>query len=280
MPETASHLLLSLQERLSFTHIIAPSSAWGKTLLPRAAAMLDVQPVSDAAQVIDADTFVRPIHAGNAFATVRYTSPGLRMITVRGGRGTAPATIHAVPASELASAVKLGATHGGHGGTERGSVGGAAGGEGGSGGGGCSRWVGADVRQSLRPELAAARAVVCGGRAFKSAENFLMIDELADALGGAVGASRAAVDAGYCANDLQVGQTGKVVAPVLYVGIGISGAIQHLAGMKDAKTIVAINTDPTAPLSEMADYALSEDLFTAVPLLILAIKEQRLTLAG
>ncbi|MEW5307697.1 MAG: hypothetical protein WDW36_010075 [Sanguina aurantia] len=275
MPETASHLLLSLQERLSFTHIIAPSSAWGKTLLPRAAAMLDVQPVSDAAQVIDADTFVRPIHAGNAFATVRYTSPGLRMIT---GQLQRPYTPSQPPSSPVLSswALPMAATEG----RSEGAWGGAAGGEGGSGGGGCSRWVGADVRQSLRPELAAARAVVCGGRAFKSAENFLMIDELADALGGAVGASRAAVDAGYCANDLQVGQTGKVVAPVLYVGIGISGAIQHLAGMKDAKTIVAINTDPTAPLSEMADYALSEDLFTAVPLLILAIKEQRLTLAG
>ena len=236
LAENVAKLVVSLAG--DYSHIVAPATTTGKNFLPRVAALLDVNMLTDVTAVIDAETFERPIYAGNAIATVKDTE-SKKVITVR------------------TTAFDAAAAEGGAASIEQVSAGEDA---------GKSKFVGEELAKSDRPELTAAEIVVSGGRALASGENFTKyIEPLADKLGAAMGASRAAVDAGYVPNDLQVGQTGKIVAPNLYIAAGISGAIQHLAGMKDSKVIVAINNDPEAPISQVADYFLEGDIFTVLP---------------
>ena len=235
LAENVANLVSKIAD--NYSHILATATTSAKNIMPRVAALRDVQQISEISEVIDTETFVRPIYAGNAMATVK-SSDSLKVITVRGTSFEAAEDNGGSAAIEQVEA---------------------------SGDSGLSSYIGSELSASERPDLTSARIVISGGRGMQSGENFPIIEAVADKLGAAVGASRAAVDAGYVPNDYQVGQTGKVVAPDLYIAVGISGAIQHLAGMKDSKVIVAINKDEEAPIFQVADFGLVADLFKAVP---------------
>lgn len=234
LAEDTAALIVTIAD--SFDHIVAPATASGKNILPRVAALLDVMIISDVSKIISPDTFERPIYAGNAIQTVK-SSDTKKVVTIRTSGFNAAGNNNSavVDSLDFTDSTNL------------------------------SEWIEDKVQASDRPELTSAKIIVSGGRGVGSEENFAIIEKLADRLGAAVGASRAAVDSGYAPNDWQVGQTGKVVAPELYIAVGISGAIQHLAGMKDSKVIVAINSDEEAPIFQIADYGLVADLFDAVP---------------
>ncbi|WP_215763015.1 FAD-binding protein [Acetobacter sp. P1H12_c] len=241
LAEPLAALIVSLAG--GYDQIIAAAGAVGKNVLPRAAALLDVQPIPEVVRIVDAETFVRPIYAGNALATVR-SSDAKKVLTVRGSAfDAAPAECGSAPVEAVAPAANPNV----------------------------SEFVAVHLSESERPELESARVVVSGGRGLQSEEKFHILEPLADKLGAAIGASRAAVDSGFVPNEFQVGQTGKIVAPELYLAFGISGAIQHLAGMKDSRVIVAVNKDPEAPIFQVADYGIEGDLFEVVPALTAAL---------
>ncbi|MEO7725785.1 MAG: FAD-binding protein [Burkholderiales bacterium] len=241
LAENLAALVVSIAK--NYTHVLAPATGFGKNFMPRAAALLDVAQISDISAIVSPDTFVRPTYAGNVMTTVQSKDP-IKVITVRiTGFDAAGAAASAAPLENIAAVADSG----------------------------LSQFKGHELTKSTRPELTAARIIVSGGRGMGSGENFKLLEALADKLGAAVGASRAAVDSGFVPNDYQVGQTGKIVAPELYVAVGISGAIQHLAGMKDSKVIIAINKDAEAPIFQVANYWLVEDLFKAVPELTAAL---------
>lgn len=238
LPEAITPLVVEIQKKNNYTHILADAGAFGKNVIPRIAAKLDVAPISEITGIKAEDTFVRTIYAGNALQTVK-TKDGVKLITVRGTAFEAAKVGSNKAPSEAVSGINVTNS--------------------------LSQWIGQQLSKSDRPELSSAKVVVSGGRGLKSGDNFKLLYDLADKMGAAVGASRAAVDAGYVPNDMQVGQTGKIVAPELYIAVGISGAIQHLAGMKDSKVIVAINKDAEAPIFQVADIGIVADLFKAVP---------------
>ncbi|MCK6372615.1 MAG: FAD-binding protein [Zoogloea sp.] len=241
--ENLAALLVDVVKAGGYSHVLAPATTFGKNVLPRVAALLDVAQISDITAVESADTFVRPIYAGNALATVKSADP-VKVITVRTTAFDPVAQGGSAAVEAIAAGPDLAQ----------------------------SKLVGRELTKSARPELGAAKIIVSGGRGLGSGDNYrAVLEPLADKLGAAMGASRAAVDAGFVPNDYQVGQTGKIVAPQLYVAVGISGAIQHLAGMKDSKVIVAINKDPEAPIFQVADYGLVADLFETVPQLVSAL---------
>ena len=234
--ENISAVLVSISE--GYSHILAPATTVGKNIMPRLSALLDVQQISEIVDVIDSDTFDRPIYAGNAIATVQ-SNDSIKVITVRttafepASKGSSSVDIFEIEPPEISNHL--------------------------------SEFVGSELTKLDRPELTSARVIISGGRGMQNGENFKLLEQVAELLGAAVGASRAAVDSGFVSNDYQVGQTGKIVAPELYIAVGISGAIQHLAGMKDSKVIVAINKDEDAPIFQVADYGLVADLFEAIP---------------
>ncbi|XP_060068873.1 electron transfer flavoprotein subunit alpha, mitochondrial-like [Ylistrum balloti] len=238
LPESLTPLLMATQDQFKFSHILAGATAFGKSLIPRVAAKLDVSPISDIIGIKGEDTFIRTIYAGNAVQTVK-SKDSVKLVSVRGTAFEAAEMEGGSAASENAPNVDVANT--------------------------ISEFVGQELSKSDRPELTSAGTVISGGRGMKNGDNFKLLYDLADNMNAAVGASRAAVDAGFVPNDMQIGQTGKIVAPNLYIAVGISGAIQHLAGMKDSKVIVAINKDPDAPIFQVADYGLVQDLFKAVP---------------
>jgi len=238
LPERVTELVLATQKKYNFSHVIAGVSAFGRGLIPRVAAKLDISPITDVIAIHSEDTFSRPMYAGNIIAKVKSKAP-TKFLTIRATafqpspNSGGDATVEKGPSAEFDTEM--------------------------------SEFIEQKLSKSERPDLASAKIVISGGRALKSSENFKLIYDLADKMGAAVGASRAAVDAGYVPNDMQVGQTGKIVAPDLYIAIGISGAIQHLSGMKDSKVIVAINKDKDAPIFQIADFGLEADLFKAIP---------------